>query len=105
MASESDSPTTFGSRNASFVAGRFGQPSLSPGLEQSQGQENSSIPAGYRASGTNQQIALSGIGDSAADAARRTYAGTYVPTSNGISSSTYAAKRPLMNSSLPVSPN
>jgi len=101
MADTDSGPTTFGSRNASFVAGRFG-PSESSGLSQDQGKEQSLTPQGYRASGVNQQMAPSGNGSSAADAQRMTYGGAYVPSSNGMSANTYEQKRPMLSTSLSV---
>jgi hypothetical protein len=98
---ESADPTTFGSRNASFMTGRFG-PAPSPGLVQTQEKQSYSTPGAYRASGANQQITLSGNGNSTTDASRRTYSGSYLPTSNGISANTYEQKRPLLSPSLSV---
>jgi hypothetical protein len=56
----------------------------------------------FRANGTNMQIVGSGIGSSTKDADRQTYGGAATPTANGMSTSTYAAKRPLLNTSLGI---
>ncbi len=101
-----DPSTPFASsRSASFMAGRFGSAYANSGLAAVQSRQSAMIPGGYRASGTNQQITPSGVGDSSADAARRTYGGGYVPSQNGIAANTYTALRPLMNPSLGVANN
>jgi hypothetical protein len=56
----------------------------------------------FQANGVNQPIVRSGIGSSVKDADRMTYGGGSTPTSNGMSTSTYAAKRPLLNTSLGI---
>jgi hypothetical protein len=56
----------------------------------------------FQANGANMQIVGSGIGSSAVDADRNTYGGEPTPTANGMSTSTYAAKRPLLNTSLGI---
>jgi hypothetical protein len=56
----------------------------------------------FQANGANMQIVGSGIGSSAEDANRNTYGGQPTPTANGMSTSTYAAKRPLLNTSLGI---
>jgi hypothetical protein len=58
--------------------------------------------AQFQANGVNQPIVRSGIGSSVKDADRMTYGGGSTPTSNGMSTSTYAAKRPLLNTSLGI---
>jgi hypothetical protein len=97
------------SRSGAFTEGYSGgspysgySPSTPTPLAQYQAQYNSMVPKTFQPNGTNMQIAASANGRSPADAERMTIGGSAIPTSNGMSKSTYTAKRPFMSPDLSV---
>ena len=64
--------------------------------------EQQNVSPGFRPNGTNMQIVAGQDAQSDTDYRRGTIGGGQTPTTNSMSESTYAAKRPLMNTSLGV---
>jgi hypothetical protein len=93
-------PDGYEDRNDAFSAGV----SSSPTLQESAMRYNSQVPHAFQASGTNQQIAFSGIGSSSQDKKRQLLGGSPVsgslPTANGFSADTYENKRPFLSSDI-----